>query len=370
MAPRPTIRVTINDTTNPHNLTSPLPAEADWSWTLLPAVIGQLEPLAAFHALRGLYVPILMENGVAARDAAGKPIRDFPFLPQYLSNNLESFRMEAYFRSDPRLQYQDLWARMPTPTPQFCKVDVTRISQRRHRQVRLPNNCMSWMKGPGSPRVMVEVVENLSSLQLAHNTTWTVTAAGILRPGTTTPVLPLTTFLEPGTTTYTPSAEMTQAVSDLLHLQQLAREHGVNDWKQLPAAMTPAEWKVCAPKITIPLAVRMPAAAAAAAAVAAPVLGWYRRGRGLPAPQPMVQQQAGGNEMEEDQEEDQEAQRDTEQAVEARCALVGGDEIEVEEEEDQKAQRNTVEAVEAGRALMDWIVAGDVDWDDMGQAWL
>jgi len=372
MASRQTFNVTITDGVNPHNITSSLPSEAGWSSTYLPAIIGQLEPLTAFHLLKGQNVPILMENGVAARDAAGKAIRDFPFLPRRLSNNLEAYRMEAYFRFDPRLQYQDLWARMPIPTPQFSKVDVTRISQRRQRQIRRPNNGMSWLKGPGTPRALVEVVENLTSQQLAHNTTWNVTPTGILRPGTTGPLLPLTTFLEPGAAAHTPSRAINDAITDLLHLQQLARDHGLNesDWKELPVGMMPREWKAI---IETPKRVKLLALATGAAAKATPMQGWYRQGgwKGRP-------KQAGGD-MDEMEGVEEEPQRDTVEAVEAGGVLVGGVElaggddmegVEVEGEgEDEMAQWDTAEAVEAGRALTNWLVAADVEWDEVSE-WL
>lgn len=76
---------------------------------------------------------------------------------------------------------------------------------------------------------------------------------------------------------------------------------------------------------------------------------------------------------------EEEPQRDTVEAVEAGGVLVGGVElaggddmegVEVEGEgEDEMAQWDTAEAVEAGRALTNWLVAADVEWDEVSE-WL
>ena len=79
-------------------------------------------------------------------DSKNKPIRSFPFLPRYLSNDLGLFRSEIYRRMDPRLKYRDLWARMPSTTPDFHgnSLMVRAMGMKLTRKIRDRNNARCW----------------------------------------------------------------------------------------------------------------------------------------------------------------------------------------------------------------------------------
>ena len=83
--------VTGGDITNPLNRTTTIPSELGWAWDNLPPILGKLD-FPHSRALMTARVDDLKENGVVVLNSDGNPIRNFSFLPRYLSSNLEWFR--------------------------------------------------------------------------------------------------------------------------------------------------------------------------------------------------------------------------------------------------------------------------------------
>ena len=83
--------VTGGDENNPLNQTTVIPSETGWAWDNLPPILGRLDH-APSRALMTARVDYLKENGRVVLNSDGNPIRDFSFLPRYLSSNLEWFR--------------------------------------------------------------------------------------------------------------------------------------------------------------------------------------------------------------------------------------------------------------------------------------
>jgi hypothetical protein len=226
------------DPQNPYNQTTQLHSEALWSESNHPKILGQLDPHPGRLLLKGERLPYLKEDGKVVRDSKKNPIRDFPFLPRHLSNNLEPFRYEAYLRMDPRLEYHDLWARMPSTTPLFhgnslwvraLRMDIT-------RKVRDRNNGRCWdAKGHQLPRRNIELVEKLTQEQIELNTTWNVTSDGIRQPGQspTSNPLPRNYFLALGEVSHTLGPELQNARNELRRLQSIAERKSQNSWKDV-----------------------------------------------------------------------------------------------------------------------------------------
>jgi hypothetical protein len=227
------------DPQNPYNQTTQLHSEALWSESNHPNILGQLDPHPDRVLLKDEKVPYLEEDGKVVHDSKNKPIRDFPFLPRYLSSDLELFRFEAYRRMDPRLKYRDLWARMPSTTPELHgnSLRVRALRMDLTRKVRDRNNGRCWdAKGHKLPRGNLELVEKLTQEQIEHNTTWIVTSEGIRQPGQspTSNPLPRNYFLAPGEVSHTLGPELQNARNELRRLQRIAEQKGRNSWEEVP----------------------------------------------------------------------------------------------------------------------------------------
>jgi hypothetical protein len=225
------------DPQNPYNETNKLYSEALWSESNHPNILGQLDPHPDRDLLKKqIKVPSLIENGEVVRDSKNRPIRDFPFLPRFLSSKLEPFRYEAYFRMDPRLGYSDLWARMPSATREFDNAKVKSHGMELIRKVRTRNNARCWgARAQKLPRRNVELVEQLTQEQIELNTTWNVTSDGIRQPGQspTSRPLPRNYFLAPGENSHTLGPELRHARNELRRLQSIAQRKGRNSWRDV-----------------------------------------------------------------------------------------------------------------------------------------
>ncbi|MCJ1478694.1 hypothetical protein MMC13_007375 [Lambiella insularis] len=225
------------DEDNPYNVTSYIRSEFGWSEDCLPIIIGQLDPDLDTYR-HGAPVPHLDENGKVAWDAHGNLIRDFPFLPRYLSSRLEPWRYEAYKRMDPRLTYTDLWARMPKTT---TDINRNQINNERLRKVRRVFNCLAWdTKGPKLPKQNVLAAEFWTPNQIAHNTTWEIGPQGIRR-GKSDIWLPLDTYLTSGVP-HIAGQRVQDALNERARLLAVARGAGVSKIEDIPAHLRPEMW--------------------------------------------------------------------------------------------------------------------------------
>ena len=229
------------DPTNPHNGTSAHPNEIGWSIRTPGAILGRLDPPRAW-ATRNR-VPNLMDpaTGRAVLDSNGEVIPDYPFLPRYLSSNVEWFRIEAYFRAHKDMSYYAIWQRQPRGTPMPTSKQRNSMNNMRLRKARRPYNARCWTKKANyPPKILVELVEGLSQTQLLLNTTWIVTPHAIQQPGTNR-LLPLDMYLD-GAQVHTPSSEVRAALAESHRLQALAKSHNFSHWSELPKHLLPNAW--------------------------------------------------------------------------------------------------------------------------------
>ncbi|KLJ12963.1 hypothetical protein EMPG_12062 [Blastomyces silverae] len=75
----------------------------------LPPLLFQLDPPTAPITTP---IPNLVENGQEVKDYDGAVIRNFPFLPRYISKRPLAWQLEYWMRLDSRLTYRDIKARM------------------------------------------------------------------------------------------------------------------------------------------------------------------------------------------------------------------------------------------------------------------
>lgn len=227
------------DEENPCNTTSYIRSEFGWCDDCLPIIIGQLDPDLSTYKF-GLPVPFLKENGETVLDAHGNPIRDFQFLPRYLSSKLEPWRYEAYKRMDPRLTYTDLWARMPRST---TDINRNQINNERVRKVRRPFHCYAWdTKGPKLPKQIVLAAEFWTPNQIAYNTTWEIGPQGIRR-GDSDIWLPLNTYLT-NNVLHKASQRVQDALNERARLLAVAQAAGVFFIEDIPFDARPEMWNV------------------------------------------------------------------------------------------------------------------------------
>lgn len=220
-------------------------------------ILGRLDPPLEWYTAKRVHVPDLIDSatGQPLRDAKGKPIKAFPFLPRHLPSTVAGHEIETYFKKHPGFCYQDLWARMPAGTPYPTQKQRNAWNQQRLRHGRVPYNARCWtLKGHGLPRVLLELVEGLSQLQIQHNTTWIVTANGIVQPNNPTRVLPLNSFLDQGRP-HLPSGPVRNAQAEIARLQAIALANNLMSWRQLPQQLLPVQWfaRVRGPVVPPPL---------------------------------------------------------------------------------------------------------------------
>lgn len=101
--------------------------------------------------------------------------------------------------------------------------------------------CWSTRYSGRPAKTLVETVERLSKAQIAQNTTWDVTPAGIVQPGNPGHVLPLGYFLE-NNVPHVPSKEVAHALGLLEELQGKAKAKGKGHWSEMESGDLPKGW--------------------------------------------------------------------------------------------------------------------------------
>jgi hypothetical protein len=139
------------DPANPNDVTSYLASQAHWSATNLPEILGRLDPPPGWSTAPKPQQ--LVENGRKVfRDK--KAILDYD-IPRYIASpgELESWRIEAWFRTHRGLSYDDIWARQPSWVPKPTNTQKNALNQRRLREVRKPLNARAWVPNSRCPGV-------------------------------------------------------------------------------------------------------------------------------------------------------------------------------------------------------------------------
>ncbi|EEQ34065.1 conserved hypothetical protein [Microsporum canis CBS 113480] len=97
-------------------------------------------------------------------------IRDFHFLPRYISVRVPGWLLEYWMRSDRRLTYRDIRARMTAPPADIPSDNA--LNMRREREARLSLGLSCWSACRGDiTRTEMERVERWSQPQVSFNTT-------------------------------------------------------------------------------------------------------------------------------------------------------------------------------------------------------
>jgi len=223
----------------------------------LPPILFALEQKQIGHLSE---VEELIENGAKVLDWEGKPIRDFAFLPRYISIDVPGWLLEYWSRTDSRLTYKDIRARM-TASILKERTSENTLNMRRERGARGPLTLSCWNRRR-NPLTRMEVgrVEHRSVDEISYNTTMKVlynsfgrpvglrkrglirTENGLVYTTRNQPTYALNTFLKPGETSHTLGPRLRETFSLYNRLAAKARELNCRSWQLLPADELPKQW--------------------------------------------------------------------------------------------------------------------------------
>ncbi|EEP79519.1 predicted protein [Uncinocarpus reesii 1704] len=222
------------------------PYHSSYTEDNLPLLLFRLEPP---NGNNSEYIGNLVENGMVVLDYQGNPVRNFPFLPRYISVKPSGWLIEFWMRSDTRLTYRDIKARMPVAKEELPSDNV--LNMRRERDARKPLGLSCWTaRRGGVTKAEVERVEQLSAENIMHNTALKVRCdlqPAVLEsrsfyPNSTPQHYPLDTFLDNGNESHTPGRRLNESIELLFKLQVLAMDSGLDDWRNLPESQLPEWW--------------------------------------------------------------------------------------------------------------------------------
>ncbi|KAF7165344.1 hypothetical protein CNMCM5623_009549 [Aspergillus felis] len=196
----------------------------------------------------------LVENGQVVKGHDGRPLRAFPFLPRYISVRPAAWLLEYWMRTDPRLTYRDIKARMVVPAAQRPRENS--LNMRRERQCRTPLALSCWTSHCRTVgKVEVERVARWSLDQIRYNTTMEIEyrkGAGDQRTavrlrsrtlaGGAAAYYPLDLFLD-GEELHVPSQRIREALSLFWQLSERASRLRLGSWRLLPAEELPDAWR-------------------------------------------------------------------------------------------------------------------------------
>ncbi|GAD91944.1 hypothetical protein NFIA_036500 [Paecilomyces variotii No. 5] len=226
------------------------PYHSSYSEEYLPPLIFRLDTLVT---AKQTSVGLLIENGKVAEDADGCPIRDFPFLPRYISVKVSGWLLEYWMRTDTRLTYRDIKARMTVPASEL-PLDNT-LNMRREREARTPLklSCLTTRRGQIA-RKEVERVESWTPDQVSYNTTMDIEYK--LAEGKKVPhrlrsktlisaepqYYPLDTFLDNGEI-HEPGPRVKETIALFYRLSDTATAMDLSSWGDLPLEYLPKSWR-------------------------------------------------------------------------------------------------------------------------------
>lgn len=198
-------------------------------------------------------VNLLIENGKVVEDADGFPIRDFPFLPRYISVKVSGWLLEYWMRTDTRLTYRDIKARMAVQASEL-PLDNT-LNMRREREARTPLklSCLTTRRGQIA-RKEVERVESWTPDQVSYNTTMDIEYKPV--EGKMVPYrlrskalisaepryYPLDTFLDEGEI-HEPGPRVKETIALFYQLSDTATAMDLSSWEDLPLEYLPKSWR-------------------------------------------------------------------------------------------------------------------------------
>lgn len=186
------------------------------------------------------------------KNADGTPLRNFTFLPRYISVQVPGWLLEYWSRTDPRLTYRDIIARM-VGEPDNLPTENT-LNMRREREARGPLGLSCWANSRSKiTRAELRRVEGWTIDQIWHNTTMDIEYTPDMTPfrlraKTLVDVnndndddddphryYPLNTFLENGQRRHVPSPRTAATINFFYKLAEQALKEGLESWEVLYA---------------------------------------------------------------------------------------------------------------------------------------
>ncbi|KAL1968963.1 hypothetical protein VTN77DRAFT_797 [Rasamsonia byssochlamydoides] len=254
------------ETNEPSSLYSELPGplhtcvhphHSPFSEANLPPILFRLDPPSDLET--GEVLP-LREGGKIVKNTEGTPLRDFPFLPRYISVQVPGWLLEYWWRTDPRLTYKDIIARM-VGEPEKLPTENT-LNMRREREARGPLGLSCWSNCRAQiSRAELRRVEGWTPDQISYNTTMDVeymdplslslsSLSSAMRPmpfrlrsktlvndddAPSPRYYPLDTFLENGQQRHVPSLRLTAVINFFYKLAEQALKEDLESWEVLYA---------------------------------------------------------------------------------------------------------------------------------------
>ncbi|PGH08598.1 hypothetical protein GX51_01118 [Blastomyces parvus] len=234
------------------NHTCPTIETQNYSDENLPPLLFQLDPPTAPPTTP---IPPLVENGQEVKDCSGEVIRDYPFLPRYISSEPLAWQLEYWMRLDSRLRYQDIKARMTVAKANLPSNNS--LNMRRKREARTPLGLSCWtVRRETIARTEIELVEKLSREQVQLNTTMDVEYSdkpadgGAAVPirlrarnlvGTPPACYPWDMFLV-NHRFHVPSTRLAEALALHEQLLEMVANSNVNSWRELPPNQLARFW--------------------------------------------------------------------------------------------------------------------------------
>lgn len=235
---------------NPHNIGNYEHGEEAWDLNNPPPVLGRLEPPAWY--VKGLRTdgPVQMlrnRDGKLMRGTFGGLLRDVR-LPSHIKTNVDAVLLETWFRLDAAITYADIRNRQQEDAVayHYGTRNMARANSNwnayRVREARQPLGLMNWniknnRRRGYVARTTLEAIGELTDEQIAWNTSWVITPAGIHPPTNPLMLYPHDLFLgKKGKYPHHPSPYLVEILECREVLRQEAARQDVNHWLQLPKA--------------------------------------------------------------------------------------------------------------------------------------
>lgn len=146
------------------------PHHSRFSAARLPPILFRLDPPSQPKQTGHIFP--LREGGKIVTNADGTPLRNFSFLPRYISVQVPGWLLEYWSRTDPRLTYKDIIARMVGELDKLPTENT--LNMRREREARGPLGLSCWSNSRSK----------ITRAELRRVEGWKRTKYGTIRPWT------------------------------------------------------------------------------------------------------------------------------------------------------------------------------------------
>ncbi|KAL1984448.1 hypothetical protein VTN96DRAFT_9142 [Rasamsonia emersonii] len=196
------------------------PHHSRFSAARLPPILFRLDPPSQPKQTGHIFP--LREGGKIVTNADGTPLRNFSFLPRYISVQVPGWLLEYWSRTDPRLTYKDIIARMP------LEDHAGRTQARRGVETD-----QIWH----NTTMDIEYTPGMTPFRLRAKTLVDVDDGDDDDDDDNAPYryYPLDTFLENGQRRHVPSPRTAAAINFFYKLAEQALKEGLESWEVLYA---------------------------------------------------------------------------------------------------------------------------------------